>query len=236
MGNCGQCTRRHRASRCRRYRRQCQVYMAKIQASVSSVHGKDTGVSVKCTWQRYRRQCQVYMAKIQASVSSVHVADTGVSVKCTCRRYRRQCQVYMSGGVYGAGRDHARANGVTRRRLGGVGVEVACAAHRRWPAGTEGRRRSSPVWPRAADGREDRRVENRETGAFAGFVAGADSLVAALVPVFIGVKFDSAFTMVLTAPQCSPFRCRCPTAPSVGPVIIRAFAYMWGAGWLRVPE
>ena len=123
-------------------------------------------------------------------------------------------------GVCGARRDHARANGVTRRRLGGVGVEVACSAHRGWPAGTEGRRRSWPVWPRAADGREDRRVENRETGAFAGFVAGADSLVAALVPVFIGVKFDSAFTMVLTAPQCSPFRCRCPTAPSVGPVII----------------
>ena len=45
------------------------------------------------------------------------------------------------------------------------------------------------MWPRAADGREDRRVEHRETAAFAGFVADADSLVAALVPVFIGIKF-----------------------------------------------
>ena len=29
--------------------------MAKIQASVLSVHGKDTGVSVECTWQRSLR-------------------------------------------------------------------------------------------------------------------------------------------------------------------------------------
>ena len=73
VGNCVRCLRRHRAR-----------------------HGKDTGVSVKCTCRRYKCQCQAYMSKIQVSVSSVYVEDTGVGVKCTCRRYRRRCQVYMS--------------------------------------------------------------------------------------------------------------------------------------------
>ena len=55
--------------------------MAKIQASVSSIHGNDTGVSVKYTWQRYRRQCQVYMSKIQASVLSVDGQWAGLQAR-----------------------------------------------------------------------------------------------------------------------------------------------------------
>ena len=97
--------------------------MAKIQASVLSVHSQDTSVSVECTW-----------AKIQASVLSVHGQDTGVSVECTWQRslrFQRICGLMP--------RPH---EGIHRDR---VHVRLAPVRHRHRPP-TEPHRGSRSLW------------------------------------------------------------------------------------------